>query len=686
MKTRQFLYPGFRTFAHGGDYNPDQWMDRYPEVIDRDLELMDLSGCNTFSVGIFAWARYEPREGEYHFDWMRDLLDRLHAAGKHAVLATPSGSKPAWMSETYPEIRRVDERDRRDHHHGRHNHCYTSPVYREKVSQMNRRLAEEFGDHPAVVLWHLSNEYGGECYCDLCLAAFREWLQDRYKTLDNLNHAWWAHFWSHTLTDWDQIDPRDESVDGMRLDWMRFVSHQTVDFMKAETRALREGGATQPVTTNMMGTFPTLDYWRFVEDVDVIADDAYPLWKYNQDDLVTAAGAAFSHDMHRAMKGGRPWMLMESCTDTVQWCEVPKLKRPGVYRTEMIQALAHGADSLMYFQWRKGRGSQEKFHGAVVDHEGSTNTRTFQQVREIGSLLGNLEQITGWGNKPEVAVVMDWDARWAMEFSDGVSRMEKEATYMSPVFEFHRMFWKLGVSTDVIESTCDLSDYRLVVAPQLYLLKPGVADALMSFVKKGGTLLLTCFSGVVNESNLCFMGGFPGDGLREFCGVWAEEMDFLYEGEHQTIEMSAENALGLSGTFRTQRKLEVLHAEGADVLATVTSDFYAGYPIFTCKEQGEGKVFYLGAHMQETFLDALGPALIRTAGVKQVIETVLPEGVSAQKRTNGKQDFVFLQNFTTTTVTVSLDDRDYCCMETGDPVSSKVELAEWESRILIRNA
>jgi len=686
MQTRQMIYPGFRTFAHGGDYNPDQWMDRYPEILDRDLELMDQSGCNTFSVGIFAWARYEPREGEFHFDWMRDLLDRLHAAGKHAVLATPSGSKPAWLSQTYPEVCRVDEKGRRDHHHGRHNHCFTSPVYREKVATLNRRLAEEFGDHPAVVLWHLSNEYGGWCYCDHCLNAFRSWLKERYKTLEELNHAWWAHFWSHTLYDWDQIDPRDVSVDGMRLDWMRFVTHQTVDFMNAETRALREGGAEQPVTTNMMGTFPTLDYWRFVESVDVIADDAYPTWVYGEQDIKTAAGAAFAHDLHRTMKGGRPWMLMESCTDTVQWCEVPKLKRPGVYRTEMIQALAHGADSLMYFQWRKGRGSQEKFHGAVVDHEGSTNTRTFRQVSEIGELLEKLGDMAGWGNQPEVAVVMDWDSRWAMEYSDGVSRMEKSDTYMAPVYEFHRMFWKQGISTDVIESICDLSGYKLVVAPQLYLLKPGVSESLMSFVRNGGTLLLTCFSGVVNESNLCFLGGFPGDGLREFCGVWAEEMDFLYEGESQTVEMLPGNALGLEGTFQTQRKLEVMHAEGAEVLATVSSDFYAGNPILTCKEQGTGRVYYLGAHMQEAFLDHLGPALVRSADLTKVIDTELPKGVTAQMRTDGDRDFVFLQNFTISSASVRLDDREYRCMESGEVLPEAVELAGWESRILVRDA
>jgi beta-galactosidase len=283
-----------------------------------------------------------------------------------------------------------------------------------------------------------------------------------------------------------------------------------------------------------------------------------------------------------------------------------------------------------------------------------------------------------------VAVIMDWEARWAMEVSDGVSRMEGADCYMKPVFEFHRMFWKQGLGTDVIESTCDLSGYTLVVAPQLYLLKPGVAEALKTYVQEGGTLLLTCFSGVVNESNLCFRGGFPGEGLREFCGVWSEEWDFLHEGETQTVEMSPGNSLGMEGTFRTQRKLEVLHEEGAEVLATVTTDFYAGHPILTCKQQGRGRVYYLGAHMQEDFMDALGPALTRTLGISRVIETDLPHGVTAQMRTDGNRDFVFLQNFTAEGQTVDLDSNAYTCMETGDPVPSPLTLEGWNSRILVR--
>lgn len=686
MKRSPHLFPALPAFAHGGDYNPDQWLDSAPHILDADLGLMDLAGCQTFSVGIFAWARYEPRDGVYQFDWMHRLLDRLHAAEKFAVLATPSGSKPAWLSAASPEVCRVDRNDRRDHHHGRHNHCPTSPVYRAKVAELNRRLAVEFGAHPAVQLWHLSNEYSGDCFCPLCRQAFRDWLRARYGTLEALNHAWWSHFWSHTLTDWSQIDPRDSSVDGMRLDWLRFVTHQTVDFMKAETAALREGGATQPVTTNMMGTFPHIDYWRFVPHVDVIADDCYPTWKHSPQDIQTAADTALLHNMHRAMKQGRPWMLMESCTDTVQWTPVPKRKRPGVYETEMLQAVAHGADAVMYFQWRKGRGGMEKFHGAVVDHEGSPNTREFQQVAALSRRLTALKDVTGCSVQPEIGLIFDWEVRWAMEASGGVRGVPCEDSYLPPIRQFHQALWQQGLPVDVIESTCSFSPYRLLIAPQLYLLKPGVAEALKAFVNAGGTLLLTCRSGMVNESNLTHLGGFPGEGLRAFCGVWAEEVDCLYPGESVAATPATPVLPGLRGPYSTGRIVERLHAEDAEILATLQSDYHQGRPLLTHRARGKGSVFYLGAWMEDAFAADLIEALRQRLHLRRALEVSLPRGVSAQLRSNGTEEYVFLQNFTPEAQSVDLDSRDCRCAETGEAFASPLPLPPWSTRVLLRAA
>lgn len=500
-------------FLHGGDYNPDQWLN-YPQVLKEDIELMKKAHCNTMSVGIFAWAALEPEEGEFNFDWMDEVLDRLADNGLYAVLATPSGARPAWMAQKYPEVLRVKADRQRILFSGRHNHCYTSPVYREKVRIINTKLAERYKDHPAVLLWHLSNEYGGECHCELCQQAFREWLKNKYGTLENLNQAWWSMFWSHTYTDWSQIEspaPHGmNSIHGLVLDWKRFVTHQTVDFMKNEIKPLKDITPDIPVTTNMMGTYPVLDYWKFAEELDVISWDNYPRWHGKQEDWKLASDIGFVHDINRSLKGGQPFMLMESTPSMTNWMSVSKLKRPGMHLLSSLQAVAHGADTVQYFQWRKGRGGFEKFHGAVVDHVGHENTRVFRDVTEVGETLQQLDPIVGTSVEPEVAVIYDWENRWAIDEAKALRQADMGSDYEQTCKKHYREFWKRGIPVDVINMDCDLSRYKVVVAPMPYILRDGVGERIEEFVKNGGTFLITYWSGIVDEHDLCFRGGYPG--------------------------------------------------------------------------------------------------------------------------------------------------------------------------------
>ena len=316
----------FPHFLHGGDYNPDQWKDT-PEIWEEDMRLMKLAHCNAMSVGIFAWSSLEPEEGHFTFDWLDEIMDKLAKNGGYAVLATPSGARPAWMSFKYPEVLRVQANRQRILHGARHNHCYTSPIYREKTRIINRKLAERYKDHPALLIWHVSNEYGGECHCDLCQAAFREWLKVKYEgDLDKLNRAWWTGFWSHTYTDWSQIEspaPHGErSVHGLNLDWKRFVTDQTIDFFKSEIAPLKEVTPDIPVTTNFMGTYTGLDYWKFARELDVVSWDNYPMWHGEQPDWELGAKIGFVHDINRSLRGGKPFMLMESTPSMVNWAPV----------------------------------------------------------------------------------------------------------------------------------------------------------------------------------------------------------------------------------------------------------------------------------------------------------------------------------------------------------------------------
>jgi len=363
------INPRCRHMLHGGDYNPDQW-SRTPEIWDADMRLMQLAGGNAMTIGIFSWSALEPAEGQFEFGWMDTIMDKLAANGTYAVLATPSGAKPAWMSRAYPEVRRMNADGQRQPHGGRHNHCRTSPVYREKCRLINTRLAERYKDHPALLVWHASNEYdGGDCHCALCYAAFRDWLKARYHhDIDQLNHAYWSSFWSHTFPDWSDVEPTDHSVHGLMLDWERFKTAQTIDFYNAETAPLRTLTPGVPITTNFMPESDTLDYAAFAAAVDVVSWDSYPRWHEGESDVDEAARVGLVHDMCRAMNGGKPFMLMESVPSIATRGCIKKMKKPGMHLLSSLQAVAHGSDTVQYFQWRKSRGGVEKFHGAVVDH------------------------------------------------------------------------------------------------------------------------------------------------------------------------------------------------------------------------------------------------------------------------------------------------------------------------------
>ena len=638
------INPRFPRLLHGGDYNPDQWCHS-PEVLKEDIRLMKLAGCNAMTVGVFAWSALEPEEGRFDFEWLDRTMDDLISAGIYVVLATPSGARPAWMAQRYPEVLRVDENRQRHLFGMRHNHCMTSPVYREKCARINALLAGRYGSHPALLVWHVSNEYGGYCHCALCQEAFRSWLRDRYGTLENLNLAWWSSFWSHNYTDWSQIEspsPRGEHfLHGLILDWKRFMTHQTVDFMKHESTPLRKITPGIPVTTNLMGLFFDLDYWKFAPHLDVISWDSYPNWGSPGGDVWEACATAFTHDLNRSLKGGRPFMLMESTPSSVNWRDVNKLKRPGMHRLASLQAVAHGADTVQYFQWRKSRGASEKFHGAVVDHVGHEHTRVFREVAEVGCLLARLDAVAGSATPAEAALIFDWENRWALEDAQGPRRNKGYETLCQ---RHYRPLWKRGIAADVINMDCEFSSYRLLVAPMLYMLRPGTAERLTAFVEAGGTLVCTCWSGIVDETDLCFTGGFPGP-LRRTLGIWSEEIDALHEGETNAVLPVPDNSLGLSGAYEARELCDLIHAESAGVLAVYGGDFYAGRPALTENRLGRGRAFYVAARMDDRFIEDFTGTLATQLNLRRALENELPEGVTARVRSDGTGDFVFLMNF-----------------------------------------
>ena len=680
------IHPNVSGFLHGGDYNPDQWLDN-PQILAEDIRLMKLAHCNVMSVGIFAWSALEPEEGVYTFEWLDSVLDRLFENGIHVFLATPSGARPAWMAEQYPEVLRVAANRVRNLYGLRHNHCMSSPVYRQKVRDMNTQLAERYAHHPAVIGWHLSNEYGGDCHCDLCQDAFRTWLKEKYHTLDNLNRAWWSPFWSHTITRWSQLESPashgESMVHGLNLDWKRFVTDLTLDFMRSEIQPLRTANPELPVTTNFMEAYDGLNYWKFVNDLDVISWDSYPTWHDKVDDTDQAAWVSMIHDIKRSMKGGKPFVLMESTPSTTNWQPVSKLKRPGMHLLSAMQAVAHGADSVQYFQWRKSRGSSEKFHGAVVDHVGHEGTRVFQDVTRVGEVLQQLSEVVGKTVRPEAAVIFDWENRWAIRDAQGPRNAGMH--YEKTVREFYQGLWQNGIPVDVINEEADFSMYKLLIAPMLYMVLPGVGERISEFVKAGGTFVATYWSGIVNDTDLTFVGGFPGP-LRETLGIWSEEIDALYDNDSNFIEMVEGNVLNLSGTYEAYELCDLIHTETAEVLARYGEDFYQGRPALTVNRLGDGFAYYVASRNKPPFHQEFIAQLIQVHQLSKVVEAELPHGVTAQLRTDGETEHLFVMNFTSESKSVSLGDAVLVDVLTKLQVTGDLNLEPYGVRVLTRTA
>jgi beta-galactosidase len=672
------------SLLHGADYNPDQWMDT-PEIWDEDMRLMKLAGCNVMSVGIFSWSSLEPEEGRFEFGWLDTILDKLAQNSVYAILATPTGAKPAWMSQKYPEILRVQENRQRNLHGQRHNHCFTSPVYRGKAAIINRKLADRYKDHPALLAWHISNEYGGECHCELCQEAFRNWLKKKYhNSLEELNHAWWTGFWSHRFNDWSQLEspsPQGENlIHGLNLDWKRFVTDQTIDFYKNEIKPLRELTPNVPITTNFMGTYTGLNYWKFAKEVDVVSWDSYPAWHNDYSKTwEVAADVSFTHDINRSLKGGKPFMLMESTPSHVNWQPVCKLKRPGMHLLSSIQAVAHGSDTVQYFQWRKSRGSSEKFHGAVVDHCRHEHTRVFADVAQVGEVLKKLGKVVGTTVKPEVAIIYDWENRWAIDDAQGFSMDRRN--YEKTCKEHYRTFWSKGIPVDVIDMDCDFSSYKLLVAPMLYMIRPGVGERIEAFVKNGGSFVTTYATGYVDENDLCFQGGFPGP-LRKVTGIWAEEIDSLYNSDSNAIALSEDCMPGLMREYKAVDFCELIHAETAQTLGVYIKDFYAGRPALTVNLFGEGKAWYMASRFDEGFLKDFYTSLIAELGLKKVLATELPPGVTAQVRSDGFNEYIFVMNFSEEQRIVDLGEGKAEDMLTGEKGLTSVLLKPYGVAVL----
>lgn len=635
-----------KRILHGGDYNPDQWLD-YPNILQNDLRMMSNASANTFSLGIFAWSSLEPTEGKFTFEWLDNIMDNVYSIGGNVILATPSGARPSWMSEKYPEVLRTNSKREKMLHGGRHNHCFSSLIYREKVRIINKKLVDRYANHPALLMWHISNEYSGDCHCDMCQENFRDWLKKKYTTIQALNDAWWGPFWSHTFNDWSQVESPsplgERMVHGLNLDWKRFVTDQTIDFYKNEIVDIRKETPMIPITTNFMADtqdlipFQSLDYSKFANYVDVLSWDCYPAWHNDWGstaDLASKVG--FINDFYRSLKQ-QPFLIMESTPSAVNWHDVNKAKRPGMHMLSSLQLISHGSDSNLYFQWRKSRGSSEKFHGAVIDHDNDENNRVYKDVKEVGEVLEKISEVKGSYKKAKVAILFDWDNNWALLDCQGFSEQSKQ--YSQTLQNHYRYFWNHDIPVEVVTPSSNLDKYALIIAPMLYLITKETMERLEQYVKNGGYLVSSYLTGYVDENDLAYIGGWPKN-LQDIFGINVKETDTLYPTDSQSISFNDK-------IFNAKDYCSIISTNSADELGIYLQEFYKGTTAISMNEYGLGKSYFIGARTDFDFLEEFYGLIVNTLSLNnQFVVRGNPE-VSVQSRDFIDTDvsYQFVMNF-----------------------------------------
>ncbi|WP_433791325.1 beta-galactosidase [Actinoplanes sp. CA-252034] len=576
MKSVRMPVPGV---SLGCDYNPEQWS---PDVWREDAALMRRAGVDLVAVNIFGWSNLEPSPGEYRFDDLDEVVGLLHAHGIKINLGTGTSSPPPWLSSRYPETLPVAVDGTTRFPGGRQAWCPSSPVFRDRALDLVGRVARRYGNHPALALWHVSNELGCHnalCYCETSAEAFRTWLRSRYRKIETLNEAWGTSFWSQRYSDWPEIQPPRLALSlrnpAQMVDFQRFSSDELLGYYRAEAAILRKH-STVPVTTNFMVTahIRNLDYWSWAPEMDVIANDHY--LDHRLGDPV--AELSFAADLTRGLAGGRPWMLMEQAAGAVNWQPHNLTKAPGEMIRNSLTHVARGADSLCFFQWRASAQGAEKFHSAMLPHAG-TDTVAWREVLELSATLDRIGEVAGTEVEADVALLFSWESWWSAE---GEARPSQAVTYLDQVHSAHGALRALGVTTDVVPPGADLSRYRVVVVPGLYMVSDTDAQAIADYVSAGGRLVVTYFSGIVDERDRIRLGGYPG-AFRDVLGVLAEEFAPLLPG----AEVALSN--GGTGALWTER----LRTTTASVIATYEDGPMAGIPAITRNEHGAGTAWYI---------------------------------------------------------------------------------------------
>lgn len=618
--------------AYGGDYNPDQWSE---ETWHEDIRLMKEAGVTMVSLPIFSWPQLEPEPGVYDWGWLDRIIDLLHEAGIRIDLATATATPPSWLLRAHPEMGPSDSEGHRLEFGSRQTYCPSSPIWRENVARMTRAMAERYGEHPGLAMWHISNEYGdhvSRCWCPESARHFRRWLRDRYGDLDGLNEAWGVNVWGQRYTSWEHIETPKKAPGPINptqlLDFERFSSDAMLELFQVEIDVLREVTPDIAVTTNFMSMFRDLDYWDFAEREDIVTDDAYP----EPADPTSHVGAALNYGLMRSLKGGRPWLLLESSASATSWRDVNVPKAPGKIRVESLQTVAHGSDGVMFFQWRQAKYGQEKFHSSMLGHRGE-RSRSYQETKALGNELRLLEPVRGTRVRSRVALVVDWDSWWGSSAIESLPSQRLQ--WAQQARAWHRALHTLGHPVDAVRATGPFDRYDVVVVPNLYIADEAQALALCAFVENGGHLVVGPFSGVVDATEKVHDGGAPGP-LRDLLGIEVDEQWPIADGLLERIAYG-EDLLDVPSWA------EWIDADAdVEVRGCYASGVLSGRAAVTRRAVGAGSAWYVSAMLTHEGMLPVFRDILRSSGLPA--RDVVNVDAEAVTRTDGRTDYTFLLN------------------------------------------
>ena len=622
----------------GVDYYPEHW-DK--EMIPEDMARMRKMGVNTIRIGEFAWHMMEREEGEFDFSYFDHVLEKAREFGLKVIFGTPTATFPAWLSTKYPEVHSCDIHGHMRVFGGRRQYCFNSDKYRELTVRIVEKLVTHYRDEEILTTWQIDNEFGHEgsdmCYCEKCQEAFTTYLEKEYGDVDSLNETYGTIFWGQTYNSFREVPLPKETITvhnpALVLDHFRFRDASIGSFAALQAETVRKfKGEHQEVTHNFPGGFfeKAYDFNSVAKHIDVVSYDNYPVWGGLREPLPPAQ-IAMAHDYMRGLKD-KNFYIVEQLMGAQGHDIIGYLPRPGQSIMWSYQALAHGCSDMLFFRWRAMNKGQEQFCLGIIDHN-NTEGRKYEEVSGFFHEIEEYDRLLHEGFNGEVAVVYDPDNIWSWS----VQRQSKAFSFTKELMRLYTPFHTRNVTMDVIPFGRDFSRYKAILMPVTQLITKEYAKKLEEYAAAGGTIIFSYRAGIKDRSNNLILGQvFPGY-LKDLTGIEIHESESLQEGQETSVT-DGKGSEGLCDTWR-----DLVDIRDAEAVYVYSDKFYRDKACVTRNSFGSGKVYYIGAGVDEGIMDRVADEVITQQKIG-ALET--PYGLEAVERTLDGEKCLFMMNHT----------------------------------------